>query len=100
MRRVGIFNCPPVKINDRVEFIYNCCSIEQYNYKCRVKGKVIYIGGDIDILIELPQNFKKVGDIKGWMADENEEKEYRCCKNKLYWWATTYRKIENNLEIE
>ena len=98
MKRIGIFNCPSVKKNDYVEFIYNCDSTEQYNYKCRVRGKVICINGTSDILVELPQNFKKVGNIKGWIADEHSG--HGCCKNKLYWWVETYRKIENSLEIE
>lgn len=97
MNKLGVFNCPLVKKNNYVEFIYNCGYIEDYNYKCRAVGKVTCINGTSDILIELPQNFKKIGDIKGWIA---EDKEYGCCKNKLYWWVETYRKIENSLEIE
>lgn len=98
MNKVGIFDCPRVKKNDIVEVVYKCASIKDENYYKRVRGKVVYI--DDDILIELPQNFKKVGDIKGWIADESEERSYGCLKERLYWWISTYRKIENNLEIE
>lgn len=100
MNKLGVFNCPLVKKNNYVEFIYNCGYIEDYNYKCRAVGKVIYVDDDNRILVELPQNFKEIGDIKGWLSSNQLEKMYGCCKNKLYWWVSTYRKIENILKIE
>lgn len=100
MNKVGIFNCPPVKINDTIEAVYQCVSIKDENYHKRVRGKVICINGASDILIELPQSFKKIGNIKGWIADKIGEESYGCCKGKLYWWVETYRKIEKELEIE
>ena len=100
MNRVGIFNCPPVKINDYVEVVYQCNSIKDESYYKRVRGKVIYVNGDFKILLELPQNFKKVGNIKGWIPDEQDERNYGCSKKKLYWWIKTYRKIGNILDIE
>lgn len=100
MYKVGIFNCPVVKKNDYVEFVYNCSSIKGEEYKYRVIGKVIYIDYDLRILVELPKNFKKTGDIEGWVADDSLEIKYGCCKKKLYWWVRTYRIIRNKMEIE
>lgn len=99
MNKVGIFNCPRVKKNDTVEVVYKCASIKDENYYKRVVGKVTYVDDD-KILLELPQNFNKVGDIIGWIADESEERSFVCLKERLYWWISTYRKIEKKLEIE
>ena len=102
MNKVGIFNCPVVKKNDYVEFVYGCDSIENPLYKCRAIGKVIYVDGDVRILLELPQNFKQTGAIKGWKCDDIDilKKIYGCCENKLYWWVSTYRILNKSLKIE
>ena len=98
---VGIFDCPEkVKIGDTVEFVYNCDSIEDEEYNYRARGKVFLVERKrevLGLLVELPKNFKKIGDIKGWSG--TSEINLGCNPNRMYWWITTYRVIKG-MEIE
>ena len=103
MLRVGIFNCPEVKENDKVEVIYDCNSVNSPLYNCRVICKVHYIKDNKNILVELPPNYKKVGAINGWKGESIVNSISLNLKPKrLYWWIKTWRLITNrkNLELE
>jgi hypothetical protein len=96
LNSVGIFKCQKVKKGDLVEFVYNCKSIEDEEYNYRAKGKVFSVE-EGEVLVELPKNFKIIGDIKGWSGVS--EIDMGCKPNRMYWWIKTYRVIKV-MEIE
>lgn len=103
MKLIGIFNCPKVRVNDKVEVIYECNSKDSCLYNCRVVCKVHYIENNFErILVELPPNYKKVGTIDGWTGEDwGASEEFTLKPKRLYWWIGTWRLIKNkNLDLE
>lgn len=104
MTRVGIFNCPKVRENDKVEVIYNCDSVNSYLYNCRVICRVHYVENEFErILVELPLNYKKIGTIDGWSGEDwGTSREFTLKPKRLYWWVRTWRltKSRKSLDLE
>jgi len=100
MKRVGIFNCPEVKVNDKVEVVYNCNSINSPHYNCRVVCRVHYVEFE-KILVELPPNYKKVGTIEGWSGEDYGVNEnFSLNPKRLYWWIRTWRLIKSRKSLD
>lgn len=101
MRKWKSYNCPKVKVGDLVRVIDITEGEEEYENDY-IDGTVFYVGDDDTILLELDKNYREVGKISGWIADNFEKSKYGCEVGRLYWWFYSWKllKMKKRLEIE
>jgi len=102
MNKWKSYDCPKVKVGDLVRVIDISDGEEEYENDY-IDGVVFYVEEDDDtILLELDKNYREVGKICGWTADDFVKSKYGCKEDRLYWWFYTWKllKIKKRLEIE